>query len=393
MKIETKMVPKIRQRSLLLRILSIVAILYCLISLLLPWLRFEVRTDKGIIDLNSIVIQDTGMSFEDMIADMQGEMGEIGEYIGNVKIVKQLTSIESAATKVIRPLSDSQLTPIETAIMFANGGKVLSLAKALIKSVQSGLSFLGLEEVSDVLDFIGLGGIKEDISSLGTFLKLMALVNWLVIIAMIVVGGYSIYAIIANKRSFMWLETVLYGMLLLGYCGFALLMNQTISKALTEYVEVVGKSIRPFNILLWPIFSCVGLLGCAIAEYILFRSTTGVAENTAWICVCGNENPAKAAFCTKCGSKRSGEKIQECGWTCTCGSKNAEEDSFCHACGKGRYDRSPSQCKICGRRILTGGDLCDVCSAQRSDSAKSKVVIRMGGNLRTDGFKKPDDLG
>ena len=67
MKIETEMVPKIRQRSLLLRILSIVAILYCLISLLLPWLRFEVRTDKGIIDLNSIVIQDTGMSFEDMI--------------------------------------------------------------------------------------------------------------------------------------------------------------------------------------------------------------------------------------------------------------------------------------------------------------------------------------
>lgn len=393
MKIETETIPKIRQRPLLLRILSIVAVLYCFISLLLPWLRFEVRTDKGIIDFNSIVIQDTGMSFEDMIADIQGEMGEIGEYIGNVKIVKQLTSIESAAIKVICPLADSQLTPIETAMMFANGGKVLSLAKALIKSVQSGLGFLGLEEVSDVLDFIGLGGIKEDISSIGTFLKLMALVNWLVIIAMIVVGGCIIYAIIDNKRSLMWLETVLCGTLLLCYCVFALLMNQTISKALTEYIEIVGKSIRPFNILLWPVLSCIGLLGCTIAEYILVGGTTGVAENTAWICVCGNKNPVTAAFCTKCGSKRSGEVVQKCGWTCTCGSKNAEEDFFCHACGKSRYDRTPGRCKICGRQIPTGGELCDACSARSSDDAKSKVVIRMGRSPRPDGFKKPDDLG
>lgn len=350
-------------RSPWLKAFAIGAIVLCILSIWMPWLSFRVETDRGDIDLNSIVEQDSGMSISDSISQAEAEIGEIDTYLGSVQIVKQVKEMATALIEISSSVEDSQLTPWETACVFACGGKLLSNATAVVKNAQSGLNLLGLGDVSDVLDFVGLGSVKENLSGMNTSLSFLTIVGWLFLTALVVVGIYSIYTVAVDKRSLVWLEAVLYGVVLLAYGGFALVMNQAISERLIEYASLVGHSIRPFHVSLLPVVIFLCLVGSTVAE---FKAPKRVVPEHDWICTCGVRNPETAGFCAACGTPRGGRTLPKT-WVCTCGCKNEEENRFCTKCGNPRFSKPKvSYCKKCGEEIPWGKELCDACAAQKS---------------------------
>lgn len=351
------------ERNPWLKVLAIGAIALCILSIWMPWLSFRVETDRGDIDLNSIVEQDSGMSISDSISQAEAEIGEIDTYLGSVQIVKQVKEMATALIEISSSVEDSQLTPWETACVFACGRKLLSNATAVVKNAQSGLNLLGLGDVSDVLDFVGLGSVKENLSGMNTSLSFLTIVGWLFLTALVVMGIYSIYTVAVDKRSLVWLEAVLYGVVLLAYGGFALVMNQAISERLIEYASLVGHSIRPFHVSLLPVVIFLCLVGSTVAE---FKAPKRVVPEHDWICTCGVRNPETAGFCAACGTPRGGRTLPKT-WVCTCGCKNEEENRFCTKCGNPRFSKPKvSYCKKCGEEIPWGKELCDACAAQKS---------------------------
>ncbi len=385
-------------RSPWLKAFAIGAIVLCILSIWMPWLSFGVETDRGDIDLNSIVEQNNGMSISDSVSQAEAEIDEIDTYLGSVQIVKQIKGMATALTEISLSFEDSQLTPWETACCFGYGGKLLSNAGAVVKSAQSGLDFLGLGDVSDVLDFVGFGSIKENLSGMNTSLCFLAIVSWLLLAALVVVGIYSICMVAADKRGLIWLEAVLYGVVLLAYGGFALVMNQAISARLTEYVSLVGHSIRPFHISLLSVIIFLCLIGGAVAERI---APVKVVPKRGWVCTCGVRNPETAAFCATCGNPRDGRTSPKT-WVCACGCENGEENRFCTKCGNPRFSKPKvSHCQKCGREIPLGQELCDACRAASygggNTGSTGSLKLNLGGEKKKEaspGFRQTgnDDL-
>lgn len=347
-------VGKIEKRGQYLKIAIMAAVLLCIISLLLPWLRFEVKTERGTIHLDSLGLQNPGPTVEKTLAQAVEDGGPAREYMAEqpavTAITKQLIALESGMLGVVGTIEDSKLTPIETAILFANGGKALSQAAALVETAQSGTTMLDPDTASEILEHFSLD-IQADFSRLATTSKLLAILNWLMIAALIAIGSYSIYALVKNRRSLVWAETALYGALLLLYCVFSYLLNQTISAQLADYAEIVGKDIRPFHISLWPVLMVVCLAGCLAAERTL----------------------PDAAVCFP---------IQKRAWICVCGRRNRQADRFCSACGRNRSTEArQGQASASGNR---GGET-------------PKIRTKMNGvgvnSTGTKGFRNPDDLG
>lgn len=365
---------KTEKRSPWVKTFAIAAIALCILSIWMPWLSLGVKTDRGDIDLNSIVEQDSGMSISDSVSQAEAEIGEIDAYLGSVQIVKQVKGMTTALIEISSSVEDSQLTLWETVCVFAYGEKLLSNANAVVKSAQNGLNLLGLEDVSDVLDFVGLGSIKENLSGMNTSLSFLTIGGWLFLTALVVVGIYSIYAVAADKRSLIWLEAVLYGVVLLAYGGFALVMNQAISARLTEYASLVGHSIRPFHISLLPVIIFLCLIGSAVAERM---APAHVIPRHGWVCTCGVRNPETAGFCAACGNPRSG-RVAAKTWICACGCENGEENRFCTKCGNPRFaDVEPkiSYCQKCHKKIPWGKELCDVCAAKKDGGSTDSADI------------------
>lgn len=355
-----------------LKFATIAVLLFCVVSLMLPWLSFGVNTERGTINLRTMGLQVPDASDEKMYYQMLEEDDGIDEYIADLpavkKIRKQLISIESGTLGVIKTIEDSKLTPIETAMLFTNGGKALSQAAALAETARSGMSMLDLDIVSDILDYLGLS-IQKEFSGLVTGAKLLAFIYWLVIAAIIAVSIYNIYALATNRRSVVWVETIVYGILLLGYCVFSFAMNQVISAQLTDYIDVVGKSIRPFHIVLWPVLAFVCLAGCLAAELAHPNHGTVKKENV-WVCTCGRKNSLEDQFCSGCGHQRKDRGTEKHAWTCVCGHENDETDHFCGFCGRKRNSETveePSRLKI-----------------KMRNTAKSDTGSK--------GFQKPDNL-
>ena len=307
-------VGKIEKRGQYLKIAIMAAVLLCIISLLLPWLRFEVKTERGTIHLDSLGLQNPGPTVEKTLAQAVEDGGPAREYMAELPTVKaisrQLIALESGMLGVVGTIEDSKLTPIETAMLFANGGKALSQAAALVETAQSGTTMLDPDTASEILEYFSLD-IQTDFSRLATASKLLAILNWLMITALIAIGSYSVYALAKSRRSLIWAETALYGVLLLLYCVFSYLLNQTISAQLGDYAEIVGRNIRPFHISLWPVLMFVCLAGCLAAEWTLSNAAVCFpTQKRVRICVWGRKNRQADRFGSACGRSRSTEARQ-----------------------------------------------------------------------------------
>lgn len=382
-------------RSPWLKAFAIGAIVLCILSLLMPWISFGVKTDRGNIDLDSMMEQSSNMSMKETVRLLQEALDEICGRIDSPEVSSQLRAVGSELIDCIGYLTDSRLTPVETAQLCYKYGKLFDQTQSLVESAQPTLRNLGIEDANDLLEIMGYGSIEEKMP----MVKALAAASWLLLAALVVVGIYSICMAAADKRSLIWLEAVLYGVVLLAYGGFALVMNQAISVRLTEYVSLVGHSIRPFHISLLPVIIFLCLIGSAVAERV---APAHVVPKRGWVCTCGVRNPETAGFCTACGNPRGGRTSPKT-WVCACGCENGEENRFCAKCGNPRFAGvrpKVSHCRKCGREIPLGRELCDACRAAShgggSTSNTGSLKLNLGGRKKTevsDGLKPPEELG
>lgn len=74
--------------------------------------------------------------------------------------------------------------------------------------------------------------------------------------------------------------------------------------------------------------------------YAVQPEASAAPRSSGWVCVCGRENPADAAFCGGCGTKRpEPEPEKPAGWTCACGRENPADAAFCGGCGMRRPEQ------------------------------------------------------
>ena len=380
-------------RSPWVKAFAIGAIVLCILSLLTPWIRFEVKTDRGNIDLNSVTEQSVGVSMEEAARLLQGALEELCGRIDSPEASSQLRVMGSGLIDCIGYLTDSRLTPVEMAQLYTKYGSLISQAQSLLESAQSTLRALGIENADDVLEIMGCGDTEEVMPKV----KAMAVVSWLLLAALVAVGIFGICMVAADKRGLIWLEAVLYGVVLLAYGGFALVMNQAISARLTEYASLVGHSIRPFHISLLPVIIFLCLIGSAVADRVV---PAYVGPKCGWVCACGVRNPETAAFCASCGTPRGGRTSPKT-WVCACGCENEEENRCCTKCGKPRFahvEPKSSYCQGCGKEIPLGQELCDACRAAGhsggNTSSTGSLKLNLGGGKEkkiSPGFRQTGD--
>lgn len=350
------------ERSPWVKAFAIGAIVLCILSLLTPWIRFEVKTDRGNIDLNSVTEQSVGVSMEEAARLLQGALEELCGRIDSPELNSRLRAMSSELTGCIVYLTDSRLTPVEMAQLYTKYGRLVDQAQSLLESAQPTLRALGIEDADDVLEIMGCGDTEEVMPKV----KAMAVVSWLFLAALAAVGIFGICMVAADKRGLIWLEAVLYGVVLLAYGGFALVMNQAISARLTEYVSLVGHSIRPFHISALPVIIFLCLIGSAVAERVV---PAHIGPHRGWVCTCGCENEEENRRCTKCGKPR-----------------------FAHE------EQKSSYCQGCGKEIPLGQELCDACRAAGhsggNTSSTGSLKLNLGGGKEkkiSPGFRQTGD--
>lgn len=383
------------KRSPWVKAFAIGAIVLCILSLLMPWISFGVKTDRGNIDLNSVTEQSAGVSMAEATRLLQGALEEFCSRIDSPEFNSRLKAMSSDLTGCIGYLADSRLTPVETAQLYTKYGRLIDQARSLLESAQPTLRALGIEDADDVLEIVGCGDTEETMPGV----KALSAVSWLLLAALVVVGIFGICMVAADKRSLIWLEAVLYGVVLLAYGGFALVMNQAISARLTEYVSLVGHSIRPFHISALPAIIFLCLIGSAVAEHVV---PAHVGPERGWVCACGVRNPETAGFCAACGNSRGGRTAAKT-WVCACGCENGEENRFCTKCGNPRLVKPKvSHCQECGREIPLGQELCDACRAAKygggNTGSTGGLKLNLSGEKKKkteipSGLKPPEELG
>ena len=389
-------------RSPWLKAFAIGAIVLCILSIWMPWLSFGVETDRGMIDLDTICEQDFGQTLQDFAEESwQGWDDDFG-YIEDSTIRKQFRDINDGRLECLQIVSDSMMTQSETARFFTKSTVILAQARSLAAKERAGQETIPFEDMDNpeiLLEYFGCHNFW--IALPGHSALVLAIASWLLLAALVVVGIYSICMVAADKRGLIWLEAVLYGVALLAYGCFALVMNQAISERLTEYAALVGHSIQPFHVSLLPVIIFLCLFGSTVAE---FKAPRRVVPEHDWVCTCGVRNPETAGFCASCGNPRGGRTLPQT-WVCACGCENGEENRFCSHCGKPRFayvEPEVNYCRVCGKEIPLGQELCDACRTAKcrggSTSSTGSLKFNFGGEKKKkaeipSGFKPPEELG
>lgn len=365
-----------RKRPKYLKILSIAAAILCLVSLLLPWIRYEVKTDDGVINLNA-----TEEDIETYRKTASSGFADVGSAAKT-----HIDNCVEACVRIYKTTMDSQLTPLEIASFFSN-------ARTAIKELETAFQY-ELSAKSDypesmvTSDFIDSAmqdslGLDVRLSEIRTSAAVSAVLMWLMIAILVGLGGFCIWAAAADRKNFIWVLTVFYGILLLACCIFVMRMNSLVRAELEGYSFLAGKNITPFHIPIWPILTMVCLIVAAVEEYAPLQLWRKVPAGT-WTCACSRKNRNLDSFCVSCGGVRSS-------------AKTPPEPPKPKAC---------SHCRKCGRQIPIGETLCGRCRYGESTSHDtgssgsgegSRVKIRLGSSSGTDdvpsGFRPPDELG
>ena len=70
-------------RSPWLKAFAIGAIALCILSIWVPWLSFGVKTDRGMIDLDTICEQDFGQTLQDFAGMMTSGTSKIRQFVSS----------------------------------------------------------------------------------------------------------------------------------------------------------------------------------------------------------------------------------------------------------------------------------------------------------------------
>lgn len=315
------------------QIVSIAVIAVCMLTMILPWVYVGMKsTDGDNWDMNSLLEDFTDLDVDyylDIITD-SNITDYLLEALSPASARKELKSARNAVTGVANAVKDSKLSPVETASIFTNLAKLQS--------------FFTKYDDDYAFDF-----------SKNTFL-LIGAVQWLIILAFVVLGAYCIFADLTGRKSPFLGAMCVYLVLFSLYAVIAIYGNTMAKRDLGDsfILDLAGiRSPSFLHIQFAPIFGSILM----IANYVFWKvNPTGslsmvgtgietISKKMVWKCACGATNPSSCRFCPKCGNERpadftpvdfKADVVDRLVWTCSCGSTNSKKSAFCPKCGAKR---------------------------------------------------------
>lgn len=364
------------------QIVSIAVIAVCILTMILPWVYVGMKSKGGDNwDLNTDSLlekiedfTDYDISFYwDIITDPEITDYLLEDYPASAR--KDLKSAKNALSGVANAIRDSKLTPVETASIFTNLAKMMN--------------FFTKYDDSTVFD------------SSKKVALLIGAVQWLMILAFVVLGAYCIYADLTGRKSPFLGAMCVYLVLFSLYVIVAIYGNTMAKKEIGDsligrgVLIVAGVNDPSFlHIQFAPILGSILMIGNFVfwklnADGSLGAGIETISKKMVWKCACGATNPSSCRFCPRCGSERpadftpvdfKADVVDRLVWTCSCGSTNSKKNAFCPKCGAKQpvdiaisksahahdsvYAPPPvSYCKRCGKPITYGTKLCRECRA------------------------------
>lgn len=369
-------------RNGLTRIISVVMIIACVITLFSPWVHVGLRTnDGGMVDINTILKWIDGSSIDDIVKEVVNS--DITDYFYNEVVPqtarKDLGAAKKAVTKIAKAVKDSKLSPVETATVCT---KILKVQ-----------SFFSKYDDGDIL------------GDATTVVRISGIVLWGLIWAFAVLGLYCIFAALSDRKVPLIPTMCVYYLLFAIYLVLSVYVNLEMKDSLGDgfMLDIMGiKSTSILHIQFAPILGCILLVAVFVISKLLpaGAGTAGMAriegsigelgKKMMWKCSCGATNPSSSKFCPRCGKSRPADSkpidmkadvVDRLVWTCACGSINPKRSAFCPKCGTMRpvsvtapetpvspAPPATSRCKMCGRSVAEGRTLCREC--------RSKMVER-----------------
>ena len=308
------------------QIVSIAVIAVCMLTMILPWVHIGIRTiDGDMLDINTLIYEVSSYSnIDDLIRSVRKI--DISDYLYSDEITararKECRSMQNAVVNSAKAISDSKLTPVETASVCTNLAKVQGF---LVKY--------------DEDDAFGL--------SKWTFL-LAGVVQWLLVLAFVALGAYCIYADLTGRKSPFLGAMGVYLILFLLYLVFTIYVNAKIKENVGDMLSWMVKSPTILHLQFAPIFGSILMIGNFVfwklnADGSLGAGIENIGKKMVWKCACGATNPSSSRFCPRCGKERPADfstmdsrAADRPGWTCSCGSTNSKKSAFCPKCGAKR---------------------------------------------------------
>lgn len=221
------------------QIVSIAVIAVCMLTMILPWVHIGIRTiDGDMLDINTLIYEVSSYSnIDDLIRSVRKI--DISDYLYSDEITararKECRSMQNAVVNSAKAISDSKLTPVETASVCTNLAKVQGF---LVKY--------------DEDDAFGL--------SKWAFL-LAGVVQWLLVLAFVALGAYCIYADLTGRKSPFLGAMGVYLILFLLYLVFTIYVNAKIKENVGDMLSWMVKSPTILHLQFAPIFGSILMIG------------------------------------------------------------------------------------------------------------------------------------
>lgn len=399
-------------RNYITRIISVVIVIACVITLFSPWVHLGLRMNDGrMVDLNTILKWIEGSSVDEIVRDVVNS--DITDYVYDGVISKtarkDLSSVKKAVTKIGQAVKDSKLSPIETATVCT---KILKVQ-----------SFSSKYNDSDIL------------GDAATVVRISGIALWGLIWAFAALGLYCVFSSLTGKKMPLIPMMCIYYLLFAIYIAISVYVNLGMKDSLDDgfMLDLMGvKSTSVLHIQFAPILGSILLAANLVINKFLpagmgetasmekYRKSIGdFGKKMMWKCSCGATNPSSSKFCPKCGKSRPAnikpidiktDVVDKLVWTCSCGSVNPLKSAFCPKCGTMRPSSAvapkppvptppaaASRCRICGRPIAEGRTLCRECrsrtaaeySSTPAHPAEKPVQTSDAGKPRTGKSLKP----
>ena len=300
------------------QIVSIAVIAVCILTMLLPWVYVGMKsTDGDNWDMNSLLEDFTDLDVEDYL-DILTDNDYLFDALSPATARKEIKVARNAITGIANAIKDSKLSSVEMASIFTN----LAILQNFFMKYDDDYAF----------------SISKN-----TFLSIGA-VQWLIILAFVVLGAYCIFADLTGRKSPFLAAMCVYLVLFLLYALVAIYGNSVAKKHLGDSILLEFAGIRNPSFLyiqFAPILGSILIIGNFVFWKVnptgsLSMVSTGIetiSKNSVWRCACGATNPSSSRFCPRCGKERPADfstmdsrAADRPGWTCSCGHHQYAEN-------------------------------------------------------------------